>query len=113
MAKRGGFPGGMPGNMNNMLKQAQKMQREMQKAQEELAGKEFEASVGGGGVTVRANGTKTILSVKINPDVIDPEEAEMLEDLVLTAVNQVLASVDAYANESMGKITGGGIPGLF
>ncbi len=115
MAKRGGFPGGMPGgNMNQMLKQAQKMQRDMQKAQEELAQKEVEASVGGGAVVVRANGAKQILSIKVNPEVLDPEDVETLEDMLLSAVNQVLDSVDELANSSMSKITGGmGIPGLF
>ena len=115
MAKRGGFPGGMPGgNMNQMLKQAQKMQRDMQKAQEELAQKEVESSVGGGAVIVRTNGAKQILSIKINPEVLDPEEVEMLEDMMLTAVNQVLDSVDEMTNSSMSRITGGmGIPGLF
>lgn len=115
MAKRGGFPGGFGGgNMNNMIKQAQKMQKEMQKAQEELATQEVEASVGGGAVVVRANGAKSIVSIKINPEVLDPEDAETVEDLVLTAVNQALDMAEEMMSSSMSKITGGmGIPGLF
>lgn len=115
MARKGGFPGGMPGgNMNNMIKQAQKMQKEMEKMQAEIAEKEVEASVGGGAVTVRVTGAKKLVSIKINPDVVDDEDVEMLEDLILTAVNQALDSADEMANASMGKITGGmGMPGLF
>lgn len=115
MAKRGGFPGGMPGgNMNNMLKQAQKMQKEMEKLQAEIAEKEVEASVGGGAVVVRATGAKSIVSIKINPEVVDPEDVEMLEDLVMTAVNQALDAAEEMMNTSMSKVTGGmGIPGLF
>ena len=115
MAKRGVFPGGMPGgNMNAMLKQAQKMQKEMEKAQAEIAEKEVEASVGGGAVTVKATGAKQIVSIKLDPDAVDPEDVEMLEDLILTAVNQALQAADDMANASMGKVTGGmGMPGLF
>lgn len=114
MAKRGGFPGMPGGNVNQMLKQAQKMQKEMQKAQEELATKEVEASVGGGAVVVRATGGKSIVSIKINPEVVDPEDVEMMEDLILTAVNQALDSAEEMMSSSMNKITGSmGIPGLF
>ncbi|KXZ40785.1 hypothetical protein SAMN05661008_01806 [Alkalithermobacter thermoalcaliphilus JW-YL-7 = DSM 7308] len=112
MAKRG-FPG-VPGNMNNMLKQVQKMQREMEKMQNELAQKEVEASVGGGAVTVRANGKKEIVSVEIKPEVVDPDDIEMLQDLVLSAVNEALRSADEMMNSQMSKLTGGmNIPGLF
>lgn len=115
MARKGGFPGGMPGgNMNAMLKQAQKMQKEMEKAQAEIAEKEVEASVGGGAVTVKATGAKQIISIKLDPEAVDPEDVEMLEDLILTAVNQALQAAEDMANASMGKITGGmGMPGLF
>ena len=115
MAKKGGFPGGFPGgNMNAMLKQAQKMQKEMEKAQQEASEKEVEASVGGGVVIVKANGAKQILSIKIDSELLDPEEAEILEDLVLTAVNQALQLADEMMNAAVGKVTGSmGIPGLF
>lgn len=116
MAKRGGgFPGGaMPGNMNNMMKQVQKMQKDMEKMQAELGEKEVEASVGGGAVVVKANGNKEVLSIKINPEVVDPDDVEMLEDLVLTAVNQALKAADDMMAGGMAKISGGlGIPGMF
>ena len=112
MAKKG-FQG-MPGNMNNILKQAQKMQKEMEKMQEELQDKEVEASVGGGAVTVKANGKKQIVSINIKPEVIDPDDVEMLEDLVLSAVNEALRTVDEMSNSQMSKLTGGlNIPGMF
>lgn len=115
MARRGGgFPGAAPGNMQNMMKQVQKMQKDMEKIQAELGVKEVEASVGGGAIVVTANGNKEIISIKIKPEVLDPEDVEMLEDLVLTAVNQALKSADDMMNQGMGKVTGGmGIPGLF
>ncbi|AHM55401.1 hypothetical protein EAL2_c00390 [Peptoclostridium acidaminophilum DSM 3953] len=113
MAKKG-FPGMMPGNMNNILKQAQKMQQEMEKMQGELESKEVEASVGGGAVIVKANGKKEILSVSIKPEVVDPDDVEMLEDLVLSAVNEALRLADEMVNSSMSKLTGGmNIPGMF
>ena len=100
MAKKGGFGGGMPGgmNMNNLLKQAQKMQADMQKAQEELEAKELEASVGGGAVVVKVNGKK---------EVVDPDDIEMLEDLVMSAVNQAMREIDELQKSQMGKLTGG------
>ncbi len=111
MAKKG-FPGMMPGNMNQLLKQAQKMQTDMQKMQEELESKELEASVGGGAVTV--NGKKEVIDIQIKPEVVDPDDIEMLQDLVLSAVNQALRSVDDMQSSQMNKITGGmNIPGLF
>jgi len=94
---KGGFPGG--GNMNNLLKQAQKMQRDLEKAQEEIGQKVLEASSGGGAVTVTATGKKELLSIKISPDALD--DAEMLQDLVLTAVNEVLRQADDLANDAM------------
>jgi len=105
------------GGMGNLLKQAQKMQKEMEKAQEELAEIEVEGSAGGGMVTVRANAKMQVLSVKIEPDVLD-DDAEMLEDLVLAAVNQALTNAQEAANSRMSQVTGGmgmggmNIPGL-
>ncbi|MDQ0163934.1 DNA-binding YbaB/EbfC family protein [Bacillus alveayuensis] len=105
--------GGM-GNMQKMMKQMQKMQKEMQKAQEELAEKTVEGSAGGGMVTVIANGHKEILEVNINEEVVDPEDIEMLQDLVLAATNDALKKVDDLTNETMGKFTKGmNLPGLF
>lgn len=113
MAKKG-FPGMMPGNMNGLMKQAQKMQQDMQKMQEELENKEVESSVGGGAVTVKVNGKKEIVNITIKPEVVDPDDIEMLEDLVLSAVNEALRNVDELQSSQMNKITGGlNIPGLF
>jgi len=110
---RGGFGGG-GGNMNQMLKQVKKMQEQMMKAQEELAHKTIEGTAGGGVVTVVVNGQKSVLSVTIKPEAVDPEDVEMLQDLVLTAVNDALAKAEELANQDMGKFTGGmNIPGLF
>lgn len=113
MAK-GKFSGGMPGNMNNMLKQAQKMQQEMLKAQQELEEKEIEASAGGGAVTVKISGKKELLEILISPDVVDPDDIEMLQDLVIAAVNEGMRKADELSSAQMGKLTGGmNIPGLF
>nr|WP_330372559.1 YbaB/EbfC family nucleoid-associated protein [Clostridioides mangenotii] len=106
------MPGG--GNMNQLMKQAQKMQENMQKAQEELESKELEASVGGGAVTVKINGKKEIIDITIKPEVVDPDDIEMLQDLVLSAVNQAIKSVEDIQANQMNKLTGGmNIPGLF
>jgi nucleoid-associated protein EbfC len=105
--------GGM-GNMQKMLKQMQKMQKEMQKAQEQLGEKTVDGTAGGGMVTVIANGHKQILEVKIKEEVVDPEDIEMLQDLVLAATNDALKKADELANEMMGQFTKGlNIPGLF
>ena len=107
---RGGFPGGMGGmggNMQQMLRQAQKMQQSIQKLQEELEAREFEASSGGGMVTVKANGKKELISIKISPETVDPDDVEMLEDMVLAAVNQVLQQVEETSEKEMSKLTGG------
>ncbi len=102
------------GNMQKMMKQMQKMQKDMQKAQEELAEKKIEGSAGGGMVTVIANGHKEILEVNIKEEVVDPEDIEMLQDLVLAATNDALKKVDELTNETMGKFTKGmNLPGLF
>lgn len=112
---RGGFPGGFGGgNLNNLMKQAQKLQKEMEQAQQELETKEFEASVGGGAVLVKVNGKKEVLSIKIKEEVVDPDDVEMLEDLVLSAVNEVLKKAEEETANKMGKLTGGlNIPGMF
>jgi len=112
MAK-GGFPG-MGGNMNNLMKQAQKFQKQMEDAQKDLENKEFEASVGGGAVTVRVSGKREVKDIVIKPEVVDPDDVEMLQDLVLTAVNEALKKAEDETNSSMGKLTGGlNIPGMF
>lgn len=112
---RGGFPGGFGGgNMNNLMKQAQAMQKKMQDMQKEMETAEFEASAGGGAVTVRVSGKKEILGINIKPEVVDPDDVEMLEDLVLGAVNEALRKADEETESKMGKLTGGmNIPGLF
>ena len=105
----------MPKGMKNLLKQAQKMQSQMAKVQEELAAKTVEATVGGGMVTVVANGKQEIVSVTIDPEVATPEEVEMLQDLVVAAANEALRRVQEMVAEEMGKITGNlgiNIPGL-
>jgi DNA-binding YbaB/EbfC family protein len=101
-------------NMNQMMKQVKKMQEQMAKAQEELADKTVEGTAGGGVVTVTANGHKKVLNIIIKPEAVDPEDVEMLQDLVLAAVNDALGKADEMANQDMGKYTGGmNIPGLF
>ena len=115
MAKRGGFPGGgMPGNMANLMKQAQKMQRQMEEQAKEMETKEFSAR--GGAVEVTVSGSKKILKVKLDEEVVDPDDVEMLEDLLVAAVNEALEKVDAETTSAMSKFTGGmggGMPGLF
>lgn len=109
MAKKGGFGGKMPGgmNMNNLLKQAQKMQADMEKSQAELEDKEVEASVGGGAVVVKMNGKKEITNIEIKPEVVDPDDVEMLQDLVLSAVNQAIREIEEIQKSQMSKYTGG------
>ncbi|WP_083377426.1 YbaB/EbfC family nucleoid-associated protein [Alterileibacterium massiliense] len=101
------------GNMQKQLKQMQAMQREMEEAQDKLGEKEVEATAGGGAVSAKVNGNKELVSLKLDKDVIDPEDSEMLEDLIIAAVNEAMRQVDEMVNDEMGKITGGfGIPGL-
>ena len=108
MAKRGGFPGGgMPGNMSNLMKQAQRMQRQMEESQKELATKEFTAKAGGGAVEVTVTGKKEITKVKLSEEVVDPEDIEMLEDLVMAAANEALRMAEEASAEVMSKMTGG------
>ncbi|MBO5282029.1 MAG: YbaB/EbfC family nucleoid-associated protein [Lachnospiraceae bacterium] len=108
MAKRGGYPGGMmPGNMNNLMKQAQRMQRQMEEGQKELESKEFTATAGGGAVEVTVSGKKEILKVKLTEEVVDPEDIEMLQDLIVAAVNEAMKQADEANEALMGKMTGG------
>lgn len=108
MAKRGGFPGGgMPGNMSNLMKQAQRMQRQMEEGQKELETKEFTAAAGGGAVEVTVNGKKEIIGVKLSEEVVDPEDVEMLQDLIVAATNEALRKADEANADLMGKMTGG------
>lgn len=113
MSKRGGFPGGMGGfggmNMNNLMKQAKKMQEDMEKSQAELASKDFEATAGGGAISVKVSGQKVIKEIKIQKDVVDPDDVEMLEDLILTCVNEALRKVDSAQADQLGKFN---IPGF-
>ena len=112
MAKRGGFPGGMPGNMNNLMKQAQKMQRQMEEAQAQLDEMEITATAGGGAVEVTVSGKKEITKVKLSEEVVDPDDIEMLEDLIVAATNEALRKVEEASQQSMSKITGG-LGGMF
>ena len=106
MAKRGGFAG-MPGNMNNLMKQAQRMQRQMEESQKELETKEFTAKAGGGAVEVTVTGKKEVVKVVLDKDAVDPDDVEMLQDLVMAATNEALRMADAASQEAMGKMTGG------
>ena len=115
MAKRGGFPGGaMPGNMSNLMKQAQRMQRQMEESQKEMETKEFTAKAGGGAVEVTLTGSKEVKKVTISKDVVDPDDVEMLEDLITAAMNEAIRMVDDANAEMMNKMTGGlgGLGGL-
>ncbi len=115
MAK-GGFPRGMGGgaNMNQMLKQAQKMQEQMLKMQEEMENKTYEAAVGGGAVKVIIDGKREVKEVVLSPEVVDPDDIEMLQDLIVAAVNEGLRKLEADSSAQLGSITGGlNIPGLF
>ena len=109
MAKRGGFPGGMgmPGNMNNLMKQAQKMQRQMEENQKELEEKEFTAAAGGGAVEVTISGKREVTKVKLSEDVVDPDDIEMLEDMIAAATNEALRQVESESAAVMSKLTGG------
>ena len=106
MAKRGGFSGGMPGNMNNLMKQAQKMQRQMEENAKELEEKEFTAKAGGA-VEVTISGKKEVVKVKLSEEVVDPNDIEMLEDLIVAATNEALRQVEEASQASMAKLTGG------
>lgn len=105
---------GNMGNMANMMKKVQKLQADMAKLQEELKTRTLEATAGGGAVKVVVNGDKQVVSIKIDPTAVDPEDMEMLEDTVMAAVNEALKKVDDMMSQEMGKLTGGmKIPGMF
>lgn len=107
MAKRGGFPGGMPGNMNNLMKQAQRMQKQMEENQRALEEKEFTAAAGGGAVEVTISGKREVLRVSLKEEVVDPDDIEMLEDLIVAATNEALRKVEEESGAAMAKLTGG------
>ena len=113
MSKRGGFPGGMGGfggmNINQLMKEAKKMQADMEKTQEELQVQEFESTAGGGAITVKVTGGKVIKEIKISKDVVDPDDVDMLQDLILTCVNDAMRKVDSAQSAQFGKYN---IPGL-
>ncbi|MBQ1257241.1 MAG: YbaB/EbfC family nucleoid-associated protein [Clostridia bacterium] len=115
MAKHGGFPGmGMGGNMQQLARQAQKLQQQMTEKQAELEAREFEASAGGGMVTAKVTGKKQLVALEIKPEAVDPEDVELLQDMVVAAINEALRQADETVEREMGKLTGGlGIPGLF
>ena len=106
--------GGGPGNMQSMLKQAQKMQEDMANLQAELEEREYDVAAGGGVVNVKINGKKEIISVKIEPEVVDPDDIETLEDLITAAVNEAIKKVESVSQDEMSKITGSmSLPGMF
>ena len=108
MAKRGGFPGGgMPGSMNNLMKQAQRMQRQMEEGQKELETKEFSAKAGGGAVEATVNGKKELVKIALSQEAVDPDDVEMLQDLIVAAVNEAMKQADEASQELMGRMTGG------
>ncbi len=108
MAKRGGFPGGaMPGNMNNLMKQAQRMQKQMEEKTKEMEEKVWEASSGGGAVTVKVSGKKEVVEVVLAPEVVDPDDIEMLQDLIMAATNEALRKMEEESAEMMNSIAGG------
>ena len=112
MGKRGGFPGGgFPGGMNigNLMKEAKKMQAEMEQSQTELASKEFSATAGGGAIKVTVSGEKQLKDIEIQKDVVDPDDVEMLQDLIITCINDAMKQVDDEQARQMGKFN---IPGL-
>lgn len=113
MARGGfnGFPGG--GGRNNMMKQIEKLQKQMEEMQENLANEEISATAGGGAVRATVNGNKELISIDLDKDAVDPDDVEMLEDLIVAAVNEAMRSAESKMNSQMGKFTGGlNIPGL-
>ncbi len=105
---------GGPQNMNAMIRQAQKMQEEMETLQAELNAREYDISAGGGMVSIKINGEKQVLSVKINPDIVDPDDVETLEDILVAAINEAVKTVETTNSEAMSKVTGNlNMPGLF
>ena len=106
---RGGFPGGgaMPGNMNQLMKQAQRMQRQMEEAQAQLEAQEITGTAGGGVVEITVGGSRDVTAVNIDPEAVDPDDVEMLQDLIMAATNEALRKVDEISQASMSKFTGG------
>ena len=107
MARRGGFPGGMPGNMNNLMKQAQRMQKQMEETTKELESKEYTATAGGGAVAVTVSGKKEVVAVKLSEEVVDPDDIEMLQDLIVAATNEAFRQAEEESSAAMAKLTGG------
>ncbi len=111
---KGRMPVGIPGNMNQMMKQVQKMQRDMERTQQELEQRVFEVSAGGGAIRVKVSGKKELTEITLDPGIVDPEDVEMLQDLILVAVNEALKTAEAEISKEMGKVTGGmNLPGMF
>ena len=114
MAKHGGFPGMGMGNMQQLAMKAQKLQQQMTEKQAELEERTYEASAGGGMVTATVNGKKQLTAITIKPEAVDPDDVEMLQDMILAAINEAVKQADETTEAEMGKLTGGlGIPGLF
>ena len=104
----------IPGNMNNMMKQIQKMQKDMTDAQEKIEAESYEATAGGGAIKVVVNGKKELISIDLKPEIVDPDDIEMLQDLIMVAVNEAMKIADETMNKTMSKFTGGmNMPGLF
>ena len=107
MAKHGGFPGGgMPGNMANLMKQAQRMQRQMEEGRKELESKEFSGTAGGGAVEVTINGARDVLSIKLDKDIVDPDDVETLQESILAAIRDAMDKADAAGEQIMGGLNG-------
>ncbi len=111
---KGKMQGGIPGNMGQMMKQVQKMQRDMEKTQQELEGRTYESSAGGGAIHVKVTGKKVLTEIKLDPSIVDPDDVEMLQDLIMVAVNEAMKNAEDEIAREMGKITGGmNLPGMF
>lgn len=113
MARRGGFQGGMPGNMNNLMKQAKKMQAQMLEKQEQLENKVYEGTAGGNAVKAKVSGKHELLELTLDPETVDPDDIEMLQDLIVAAVNEAQKLADADSQEMLSGLTGGLGGGLF
>lgn len=110
---KGRMQGGIPGNMGQMMKQVQKMQRDMEKTQQELEAKIYESSAGGGAIHVKVTGKKELVEIKLNPSIVDPDDVEMLQDLIMVAVNEAMKNAEDESAREMGKLTGGmNLPGM-
>ena len=108
MAKRGGYPGGMmPGNMNNLMKQAQRMQRQMEESQKAMETREFTATAGVNAISITMTGKREVKNVTINPEVLDPDDVEDLQDLIMACMNDILNQVEEANNEAVSNMTGG------